>query len=198
MLEGLSWIDDTYPWGYCVTFARGLDEAEMLGRFVGDPSRAWLIPDLVEDEVLREELEELEEDGPIVQVGSCEGWAFALEVSGSHVGTLPQVLQRVSSATVALSLYFNALKGFFWFYYAENGVLAAHGELGIEPYAGDDPSRVLPFIQQAARMRAQSGGLEAVSTLAEAIGVRLDREAVAQRPLFRTWITPPDEAYKLE
>lgn len=49
MLEGLLWIAATYKGGYCVTFARGLDEVEILGRFVGDPARAWLTPDLVED-----------------------------------------------------------------------------------------------------------------------------------------------------
>ena len=37
--------------------------------------------------------------------------------------------------------------------------------------------------------------LEVMSNLAEAIGVRLDRESVAERPLFRTWITGPDATY---
>lgn len=132
-------------------------------------------------------------DKPIVQIGSCQGWAFALEDHRSHVGTLSEVLCRVSSGTVALSLFYNP-KGFTWFYYAEDGVFAAHGEIGIEPYNGEDPSRILPFIQQA-RMRAQSESVPVSFALAEVIGIHLNRESVAERSLLRTWITPPGEIY---
>lgn len=48
MLEGLAWLRDNNI-AYCVTFARGLDQTEMLRRFGGDLSWALRIrPDDVE------------------------------------------------------------------------------------------------------------------------------------------------------
>jgi hypothetical protein len=202
MLEGLSWIAATYKGVYCVTFARGLEEQEMLGRFVGDPSRAWLIPDLVEDEELREELEALEEEGPIVQVGSCEGWSFALEGGASWEGTRPEVLWRVSQGTVAVSLYRN-VNAVTRFSYAVNGVVVAWFD-PLCQYGSDNWDKdagLLPWFQQAGLdprdhwFKSGKQPLEVMSDLAETIGVRLDREAVAEEPLFRTWITQPDGTY---
>ena len=60
MLEGFSWLY-THREAYCVTFAQGLEEAELLRRFGGDLSQARLVR---LDE--RETIEELEIFGEVI------------------------------------------------------------------------------------------------------------------------------------
>ncbi|TMF51431.1 MAG: hypothetical protein E6I32_02670 [Chloroflexi bacterium] len=100
MLEGFSWLRENSP-AYCVTFAQGLDETELLRSFGGDLSRARLIQ---QDDW--QALEELSRFGDVIQVGWCDGWAFVYEDNG-YRGTLPQTLQAVSEGTVAVSVFYN-------------------------------------------------------------------------------------------
>jgi hypothetical protein len=69
MLEGLSWLR-SHREAYCVTFAQGLDEAELLRRFGGDLSQARSIRS---DDW--ETVEELQLFGEVVQVGWCNSTA---------------------------------------------------------------------------------------------------------------------------
>ena len=194
MLEGLAWVHKTHR-GFCVTFARELDDTEMLSRFVDDPSRAELVPDLVEDEALREEIEAEEEDalleGRLVHVGSCGGWGFALEDgSDFYAGTRPEVLCRVSVGTVAIAIAQASWNGRITCGYAENGVLIAkwHDRALSDCFEdGEDPSRILTMVQDM--HNDEQSAWEEAAALVEAIGVRLDRESVAEKPLFRTWVS---------
>ena len=44
MLDGFSVLRETLPFGYVVTFVRGVNEQDLLRRFGGDPVQTWLIP----------------------------------------------------------------------------------------------------------------------------------------------------------
>ncbi|HLZ57586.1 MAG TPA: DUF6461 domain-containing protein [Ktedonosporobacter sp.] len=208
MLDGLLWIAkmfESYDWCYCVTFARGLDKPEMLRRFGADPSQAVLLP--FQDERLWETFGtsgdsdgrrvDLEDISPFVQVGYCDGWAFAIE-SVSAEGTRPEVLRAVSVGTVVVSVCYVGAKALALFSYAEDGVLVAqfdplvdlpYGDdpSGVLPY-GDDPMRLLPVIRQVDIEREDY--VETMFELAEKIGVHLPREVVAETLLLSAGVVP--------
>jgi hypothetical protein len=209
MLEGFSWITRTYDVGFCVTFARGLDEQEMLRRFGGDPSHAW--PIRCRDIFALQEIEGfedlqgyegLEHLGPIIQIGSCKNWAFALEDPGyfgaeAQQGTRPEVLCAVSANSIAVSMYKDA-KANYIFSYAENGEFVAWFD-ALCQYGSDNWDKtpaLLPLLQQAGfgpREHWFDRGKDPIavmSALAEAIGVCLDLEAVAEKPLLTGKIVP--------
>src|SRR5690242_14094549 len=117
MLEGLWWL--RYNSGaYCVTFAQGLDETEMLHRFGGDLSRARLAP------LSDEEMRELEQLGQIIQVGWCDGWVFVYEANG-YQGTRPETLRAVSKGTIAVSVYYS-INAHTRFCYVRDGTIIAN------------------------------------------------------------------------
>src|SRR5579883_2334824 len=98
MLEGLSWLHKNRQ-AYCVTFAQGIEETELLRRFGGNLSHARRISF---DEW--KTIEELQVFGEVIQVGWCEGWAFVYEDNGFR-GTLTEVLRPLSAGTRVVSIF---------------------------------------------------------------------------------------------
>lgn len=191
MLEGLSWLR-SHSEAYCVTFAQGLDEAELLRRFGGDLSQARSIH--YDD---WETVEELQLFGEVVQVGWCNGWAFAYENNGFR-GTLPEVLRSVSARTVAVSVYRN-VNAVTRFCYAANGTIVAHFD-PIDPPFEDASLRVQALLHQAGITREGVEEedeedfydfVEGMFALAEAAGVSLDRESLVEKPLLTSFIRNP-------
>jgi hypothetical protein len=203
MLEGLEWI--RFRDAYCVVFARGLDETELLRRLDGDLSTELLSRldgDLssarlarVTDENIVEELR-----SHVVQVGWCDGWAFAYEWNG--LPPSPEKMSVISAGTAAVSVFCN-VNAHTRFCYAEDGtvvanfdpidaqdswffeqaspqVLALLERAGITPSLGedeDDYDEVFDFVG-------------AMHALAEAAGAHLDRESIAEKPLLCSGIRP--------
>jgi len=216
MLNGLLWIASQYALrGYCVTFARGLDELEMLRRLGGNLSRPWWwLPCGHIDELQGlegyeefESAEDLELFGPILQVGRDEDWAFAIEWSYPWESSRPEVLRAVSTGTVAVSVQRDS-EAVAQFGYAEDGVLIARFDplllrarfSGDDPawtlplMEGKDPARIVPFLHQAGIFSRQEGYMEAMFALTEAMGVRLEEEAVAEKLLLTGEMIPlPEE-----
>lgn len=188
MLEGLSWLR-SHSEACCVTFAQGLDEAELLRRFGGDLSQARSIRS---DDW--ETVEELQLFGEVVQVGWCNGWAFAYENNGFR-GTLPEVLRSVSARTVAVSVFRN-VNAVTRFCYAEDGTIVAHFD-PIDPPFEDASLRVQALLHQAGITREgieeedSYDFVEGMFTLAEAAGVSLDRESLVEKPLLTSFIRNP-------
>lgn len=211
MLDGLLWINEMVvsdDGSYCVTFARGLDEQEMLRRFGGDPSHALLLP--FQDERLWKQFGPtvhrdglsvaLEYGPPCVQVGVCDGWAFAIE-SFSGESERSEVLRAVSVGTVVVSVSYVSAKAIATFSYAEDGVLVAQFDplyLSSDPsdeddpleiiLDGDDPLRLLPLIRQVDW--EHENDVENMFALAEKIGVHLTREAVEETLLLSAEVIP--------
>lgn len=204
MRNSLSWIRDEFDLGYCITFAWGVNEQELLRRFGGDPSHAWPIPfgqlfalqELEDEEYKWLEAHEFYSK-PIIQIGQCGDWAFAIESNGTIEGSRPEVLQAVSVDTVALSLTYISEKALAIFSYAEHGIVVATFDPLVDlPYgedhseilpSGDDPLRMLPLIQ---KVDVEDEDYEKIMyDLAEVIGVRLDREALT-KPLLTGEIIP--------
>ncbi len=191
MLEGLSWLR-SHREAYCVTFAQGLDEAELLRRFGGDLSQARSIRS---DDW--ETVEELQLFGEVVQVGWCNGWAFAYEDNGFR-GTFPEVLRSVSARTVAVSVFRN-VNAVTRFCYAEDGTIIADFD-PIDPPFEDASPRVQALLHQAGitRERGEEDDeedsydfVEGMFALAEAAGVSLDRESLVEKPLLTSFIRNP-------
>ena len=192
MLEGLTWIRDNRE-AYCVTFARGLDETELLRRFGGD--LAWARMARYDD---WEALEELRQFGNVVQVGWCDNWVFVYEDNG-YRGTLSEVLPPLSVGTVAVSVYCN-INAVTCFCYAEDGTIIAQFEPGLWSFEDASP-RVQALMGQAGMTRERIekevhekgfyDSVEMMFALAEAAGVRLDRASIAEKPLLTSVISNP-------
>ncbi len=188
MLEGFSWLRANSE-AYCVTFAQELDTIEMLRRFDADPSWARLIqPDDWQAQY------ELSHFGQVIRVGQCDGWTFVHEDNG-YRGTLPEVLQAVSADTVAVSVFRN-INAVTRFCYAEDGTIIANFEPFFPLYSEEvaDP-RLQALLRLAGipEQRAEDDydSVETMFALAEAAGVRLTEEAIAEQPLLCSIIRNP-------
>lgn len=194
MLEGFSWLQDREA--YCATFVQGLDEAELLRRFGGDLASARLIqPDDWEA------LEELSWFGDVIQVGHCDGWAFVYENNGYN-GTLAETLQRVSAGTVAVSVFRN-VNAHARFSYVEDGRVLTSFDPVNPPLPEEVSPRIAALLRQAnipyERFEDEDEDdydfdydfIGTMFALAEASGVRLDLEAIAERPLLSSFIRNP-------
>lgn len=191
MLEGLSWLS-SHREAYCVTFAQGLDETELLLRFGGDLSRARWIP-MNNWEVI----EELQLLGEVIQVGQCNGWAFAYEDNGFS-GTRPEFLRSVSAGTVAVSVFRN-VNAVARFCYVEDGITIANFD-PIDPPFEDASPRIRALLRRAGitRKRVEKENeedyfdfVEGMFALAEAAGVSLDQESLTEKPLLTSFIRNP-------
>lgn len=191
MLEGLEWLQTWTDGAYCVTFAQGLDETELLHRLGGDQSTARLTGlgerwEVVE--ALRQQFDQ------VVQVGWCDGWAFAYEWNG--LPPLPETMCAISAGTAAVSVFCN-VNAVTRFCYAEDGVIVANLDpihARSEEFFADASPQVLalldragitPFIPEDEYDYDEGfdfGG--AMHALAEAAGARLDRESIAEKPLL--------------
>src|SRR5258708_27101754 len=198
MLDGLSHINKTYS-PFCVTFARGLEEPEMLLRFGGDPSLAWPLPcgDILalQDLLVERDPEEFEgldifeeTDTPVIQVGQCGDWVFSIEYYGWMHGLRPEVLRVVSAGTVAVSVYrdVNALTILS---YAEDGVFLEQFEA-----SNTIPLRLQTVLRQAGvdPISEDWNTIQLMSALVEALGIRLDQEALA-KPLLTAMVDPSSQ-----
>jgi HEAT repeat protein len=187
MPEGLSWLQN-YNDAYCLTFARGLDETEMLRRFGTDLSLARLIR---EDD--RKRLDELRWFGEVVQAGQSDGWAFVYEGNG-YTGTLEDILRSVSAGTVAVSVFRN-VNGVTRFCYAEGGVILAHFEPFDPPF--DDPSPQLQELLHRAGLTPERyeqedyNAVEIMFALAQAAGIHLEQENLDGKPLLSSFLRNP-------
>ncbi|MFB7291193.1 DUF6461 domain-containing protein [Actinacidiphila glaucinigra] len=139
--DGIRWIAGAFD-TYCLTFARGLDVGELVRRMGGDAGaiREGLSADDAMDWAF--------EKGPVARLGTCGGWAFALE-HWSDEGMDRGTLRAVSRGTEAV-VYLNAGVPPRWFLYAEDGRLVADFEPGVEAaqLGGEDPGRLVPALQQ--------------------------------------------------
>ncbi|HET8845022.1 MAG TPA: DUF6461 domain-containing protein [Ktedonobacteraceae bacterium] len=189
MFDGLSHLNQRFS-PFCVTFARGLDESEMLNRLGGDPSHAWLIPcgdlNAVQDLEVYKDLDIWQDlNGPILQVGRCGDWAFAIELMFEYQGTRPEVLCALAARTVAVSVYrdINALT---LLSSAENGV-------PLEQFEASDPlpDRLQTMLRQAGvdPNSENWNAIQLMSTLLEALGIRLGEEDLAKL-LFTGMVNP--------
>jgi HEAT repeat protein len=187
MLEGLLWLRDTCE-AYCVTFAQGLNETELLRRFGGDLSWARLVQ---KDDW--DGLEELGLFGQIIQVGWCEGWAFVYENNG-YTGTRPEVLHAVSAGTVAVAVFRN-VNAVPRFCYAEDGTVSVNFDPIAPPFEDASPQTMTLLRQAGITPKSAEGGgfgfVGAMFALAEAAGVRFDRKAIEERPLLSSFIRNP-------
>ncbi len=188
MLEGLEWALGREA--YSVIFARGLDKTELLRRLGGDLSAARLArsPNWDGPEELRQQF------GHVIQVGWCNGWAFAYEWNGPL--PKPETVRALSVGTTTVAVYRN-VNAVTWFCLAEDGALLAD----FDPIHARDQwfwaqasPQVLALLEQAG---ITPGGaeeedddeddfnhVEDMHALAEAAGVRLDRPSIADTPLL--------------
>jgi hypothetical protein len=189
MLDGFSVLKKRMHAGYIVTFVRKVNEQELLRRFGGDPTRAWLIPCADLDALTKHrgyrayrhtELFEFADDlwnRPWIQVGACDDWAFALERGVTDKGSCPESLCKISLGTVAVSIHHNWDHGSTYLKYAVNGVLLA--EVYPAGWSGD-PTLVQELFRQAGvdPESEEYSPREAMIAIAEGIGVRFHRNAV--------------------
>ncbi|HEY7419850.1 MAG TPA: DUF6461 domain-containing protein, partial [Ktedonobacteraceae bacterium] len=187
MPEGLSWLQD-YNAAYCLTFARGLDETEILRRFGADLSLARLIREDDEDS-----LDELRWFGEVIQAGQSDGWAFVYEYNG-YKGTLEDTLRPVSTGTVAVSVFCN-VNSVTRFCYAEDGAIIANFEPPYPPF--DDSSPRLQELLHQVGLTPDQDELEddnpaaIMLALAQAAGVRLEQEDLDGKPLLSAFLRNP-------
>lgn len=189
MLEGLEWANEHGP--YYLIFARGLDKAELVRRLGGDLASARLA-----HSTDRDMLDELgQQFDHVVEVGWCDGWAFAYEWNG--VLLQPEVVRALSAGTAAVSVFCN-VNAVTRFCYAEDGTIIAD----FDPIHARDrwffeqaSPQVLALLEQVGITQVTEDEeeefyeesfdfVEAMHALAEAVGVRLDRASIADTPLL--------------
>ncbi|MFE0626867.1 DUF6461 domain-containing protein [Streptomyces sp. NPDC058864] len=188
--DGIRWIAGAFD-TYCLTFARGLEVAELVRRMGGDPGgiREGLSAD--------DAMQWSDEKGQVARLGTCGGWAFALEhwsVEGMDRGTL----RAVSRGTEAV-VYLNAGVPPRWFLYAEDGRIVGDFEPGVEAaqLGGEDPGRLVPAMQQVGLLLADgtsapdAGGEDEILAMGERrFGLALPRDTVEHGTLAAVSFAP--------
>jgi cell wall assembly regulator SMI1 len=128
----------------CLTFAKGVSEAELLARFGGD--REKLTP-LTSEQVATEEKSWRSGYRPRLRVGEVNGWAFGFE-QGHEYGMRNETLRRLSVDTQAVSLVCNSTITEFG--YADDGVVLAHFDnRWPDRLDGAAPERFRPLLEEA-------------------------------------------------
>jgi cell wall assembly regulator SMI1 len=128
----------------CLTFARGLSEAELVRRFGGDPDR---LPGLTGEDVAARQLSWRCGYRPMLRVGKTAGFAFGFEL-GHMYGVGTPMLRRVSAGTSAVSLAYTGL--ITQLAVAEDGVVVLRFDsTRPEELGGADPDRFRPLLEQA-------------------------------------------------
>lgn len=125
----------------CLTLVQSADRHSVALGFGGDPGRARRLPLAAASAVIHASgsrpVDELAEE-PWVAVRTVGSWVLAVEVNGWQ-GSRPEVLERISSGTRAVSVYWN-VNGQTRFSYAAGGrVLTAFEALFPDRRTGEDP-----------------------------------------------------------
>ncbi|MFF2848392.1 DUF6461 domain-containing protein [Streptomyces sp. NPDC058001] len=146
-MDGVTWMADVFD-TYCATFARGLDVEELVRGLGGDPAR--ILPAVSDGDAFTLAMDE----GPVARLGTCAGWAFALE-HWSAEGMDRATLRRVSAGTEAVVLLDSGTPP-KWFLYARDGEVVADFEPGVEAaqMGGADPASLVPALHAAGLLHA--------------------------------------------
>lgn len=125
---------------FCLTFAHGLDEAELLHRFGALPET-------------RQPRGRSKAGGgnsallPVVRVGTHDGWAFGFQEGFyGFEGAREEVLRRASRGTLAMSLSYSSQTGSTAVSVFDNGELVTRYDTlsAVVPAGARDPFEVLP------------------------------------------------------
>jgi hypothetical protein len=124
--------------GACVTLVRSDDQAEVVRRFGGGPGGAREL-----SLAAAENLSLDTDSGELIEsqwlgARSLGPWTLAVEVNGWQ-GSRPEVLERVSAGTRAVSVYWNANGGTRFSYAAAGRVLVVFDAVFPERRQGADP-----------------------------------------------------------
>ncbi|MFJ4844911.1 MULTISPECIES: DUF6461 domain-containing protein [unclassified Streptomyces] len=187
---GIQWISEAFD-TYCLTFARGLGIAELVRRMGGDPGtiREGLTAD--------EAMEWSYGKGLVARLGTCGGWAFALE-HWSDEGMERRTLRDVARGTEAV-VYLNSGGPPRWFLYAEDGRIIGDFEPGVEAdqLGGDDPGRLVPAMQEVGLLLPDGSAVPDVNAEIKILemgerhfGLTLPREVVEHGPLAAVSFAP--------
>lgn len=137
----------TWPKGYddfCLTFAQGLDEAELLHRFGALPETR---PRLRKEAAGPNQRLNRGALLPVVRVGTHDGWAFGSEEGlYGFEGTRDEVLRRVSRGTRAVSVSYGSENGTTSVSLFDNGELVTRYDTrsAVLPDGARDPFEVFP------------------------------------------------------
>jgi hypothetical protein len=169
--------DNTLPTeALCLTVVRGLDLAEALRRFDACAGRRSATLAAAGEMAAGA----FPNDLPLVVADRCGDWVLLAENNGFH-GSLREVLARLSSGTVAASVYWNVnMQSSIG--YAEDGKLLAAFDFVISQHAsGADRDRLAPFLDGLHFANAYRKKAEAMTVLERVSGVRVSREWLRQR-----------------
>lgn len=192
--EGWNWLLPHLPHGLSLTFADGLEPAELLARLTGDLSQAttpqsrWLPP--------AHERATQEDTPACAGVARTGKWAVAVE-PWSSIGAQPDMPARISAGTRALCLRHDA-SGTVRFCYAEDGVLVTEFDplFPHQPY-GTDPDRFTDWLtahglRGPAPQAVPQAAVAPYLLATQGFDITLD-EATACRPDLiapLTWVPP--------
>jgi hypothetical protein len=148
---GYDWLEDEGLDGaFCLTFARGIDEAESLRRFGVDPATLCRLDNAAE--AAERSFEQ------IIVAGHLDGWVFVLEENGFE-GSRAGVLRAVSAGTEVVSVCTNVHDSAD-FHHAVDGAVRT----GFDPYRparrwGTEPDALLPLMAEAGLAGSEDTGL---------------------------------------
>lgn len=144
--DGLGWVAAAYPEGFCLTFARGLNDTTCLTRLGADLSPAV---GRTRDEAARLDATLEGGYGPIARAGQAGGWAYTIEAV-SYEGTRAEVARKVSAGTCSVCVFCD-IEGHAGLVYAEDGVVLARLEdhlLDAAGRTGSEPGWLLSALAQ--------------------------------------------------
>ncbi|HWO63126.1 MAG TPA: DUF6461 domain-containing protein [Umezawaea sp.] len=125
----------------CLTLVRGVPVADALVRFGGVADGREVALDVAGAASVAAFPDEL----PIVVADDLAGWTFLAEDNGFH-GSLPEVVARLSTGTVAASAYWNVNFDSRITLAHDGRVLAAVEFAANGPVTGADPAAITPFL----------------------------------------------------
>lgn len=189
--DGWSWLTKYMSNGFCLTFAQGCTESDMLEAYGINLEDAELM-------TRTQAGSEFDNYYPIIRVGRVDDWAFSFE-EGTCTGSQEDILLRAAPNSDSICL-FRTATGLSWLTYASIGrrlvdidLLAPNRRQGESPDILTDDMRtvgLLPTTADGATASAEPE-LAACSLLTARFAIRLDADA-AEGPLLTAEMTPAD------
>jgi hypothetical protein len=197
---GWRWVERFESLGFCLLFARGVSEEQLLAAYGCAPGSARVLTwaQLLEDE---EFADNVAVDGPpVVRVGRVCEWAFGFE-DITPQGGRPEVARRLPPGTESVSIL-RVANAFSWLRHAVDGVAVTEFEpLSPHDRRGREPDRLVPLMRQVGLNPDGplylEGGFDpttgALDLITVAWGMRLSGDTITG-PLLTAYVRPwPDD-----
>lgn len=185
LADGVRWLPGSYPQGFSVVFARGLEPRELLLRMGCSPGS---ISPMTREDAEQLELNGLDVEGAeyVIRSGALGGWAYALQSWGARALEEGVIAETSAGSEVVVLVSTETVP---WIAYAVDGqeICSFDPTMPGTRYGGE-PDRLLPAMERVGmspgEVSLRTDAVAAMLQLAEAeFGVGLPRAEVEEGEL---------------